>query len=426
MPNMIAGAGLTATSLQPRNLHITHSWGGGTSRWVEDFCRVDPYSENFVFESLTFAECYGMSYRLTEGQTLRVVREWTLQRPIAEVVVSHNQYAALLNRVIEDLGIDHLYISSVIGHSLDAYALDLPITVVYHDYFPFCPALNVYFGAICETCRRDELARCLRENPFSRIFRRHDEAYWIEVREAFFERFERRAAHHVAPTRGVVENLRRLDTRFERFDFSIIPHGVAFAKSNAFGGADDGRCLRMIVLGHLHLGKGLETIQRIFDVLRCLADLYFVGSGQGSKAFANRFGVHVTPSYDHAALPEILTSIRPDVALLLSAVPETFSFTLSELWAHNVPVVATQVGSFAERITPELDGFLVGGADEAIVDQIVELDAHRCRLRRVANHLASRDARDVGAEVDDYYKLQSGFADALERRIESRLASERC
>ncbi|MDQ3776223.1 MAG: glycosyltransferase [Pseudomonadota bacterium] len=163
----------------------------------------------------------------------------------------------------------------------------------------------------------------------------------------------------------------------------------------------------------------------MFDVLRCLADLYFVGSGQGSNAFANRFGVHVTPSYDHAALPEILTSIRPDVALLLSAVPETFSFTLSELWAHNVPVVATQVGSFAERITPELDGFLVGGADEAIADQIVELDAHRCRLRRVADYLASRGVRDVGAEIDDYYKLQSGFADALERRIESRLASER-
>lgn len=122
------GAGLTATSLQPRNLHITHSWGGGTSRWVEDFCRFDPYSENFIFESLTFGECYGLSYRLTGGRMLRVARQWTLQRPIAEVVVSHNEYAALLNRVVEDLGIDHLYISSVIGHSLDAYALDVPTT----------------------------------------------------------------------------------------------------------------------------------------------------------------------------------------------------------------------------------------------------------------------------------------------------------
>lgn len=60
-------------------------------------------------------------------------------------------------------------------------------------------------------------------------------------------------------------------------------------------------------------------------------------------------------------------------------------------------MVAARVGSFAERITPELDGFLVGGADEAIADQIVELDVRHCRLRRVDDHLASREVRDVGA-----------------------------
>ena len=54
--------------------------------------------------------------------------------------------------------------------------------------------------------------------------------------------------------------------------------------------------------------------------------------------------------YELGELPAILERIRPDLGLLLSIRLETFSYTLSELTELGIPVAATNLGSFRERI----------------------------------------------------------------------------
>ena len=57
-----------------------------------------------------------------------------------------------------------------------------------------------------------------------------------------------------------------------------------------------------------------------------------------------------TGSYEAEALPRLIAMERPDVLWLPSQVPETFSFTLSTAIASGLPVVASDLGAFPERL----------------------------------------------------------------------------
>jgi glycosyltransferase involved in cell wall biosynthesis len=61
-------------------------------------------------------------------------------------------------------------------------------------------------------------------------------------------------------------------------------------------------------------------------------------------------GVHVRGYYRAGSLPGLLARQRATVALILSAVPESFSLVLSEAWAAGVPVIAPASGAFIERL----------------------------------------------------------------------------
>ena len=57
-----------------------------------------------------------------------------------------------------------------------------------------------------------------------------------------------------------------------------------------------------------------------------------------------------TGSYETDALPRLIAMERPDVLWLPSQVPETFSFTLSAAIASGLPIVASDLGAFPERL----------------------------------------------------------------------------
>jgi len=62
-------------------------------------------------------------------------------------------------------------------------------------------------------------------------------------------------------------------------------------------------------------------------------------------------GVRVRGYYRAGTLSSLLARDGIAAALLLSQVPESFSLVLSEAWAAGVPVVASDLGAFRERLS---------------------------------------------------------------------------
>ena len=91
--------------------------------------------------------------------------------------------------------------------------------------------------------------------------------------------------------------------------------------------------------------------------------------GGGDAALLARLrrlpGVRVRGYYRSGSLPRLLAADEVDLALLLSIVPESYGFTLSECRAAGVPVIAFDLGALGERVRAEGGGTLVPLADGA-------------------------------------------------------------
>ena len=389
-----------------RQLHVLHSWGGGLQRWVAEYCRADRAHKNLILKSVGSWGAFGQELHLYENiDDPNPIRQWALSPEIKHTATSHSRYRAALAEIADSYGIDNILISSLIGHSLDALETGVPSTLIAHDFYPFCPALNITFGSVCRHCTESDLQNCTEANVHHRFFRNVPPAEWIELRKAFAQRVLRGQVPIIAPSPSVPRHYAELAPELKDC-FAVIPHGVRRFETGPLRlDYSTGRRLRIVILGSLAPQKGLELLRKIQASLRSFADLFLAGCGEYGLEFEALSGVTVIPEYDWRELPGLLQSFRPDAGLLLSIVPETFSYTLQELMNLAIPPVATGMGSFADWIEDGVDGFLCDAEPAAIVARLEGLSAQRNLLAGVHQHLIGRKQRGVLEMVADYDRL---------------------
>src|SRR3990172_4413841 len=83
----------------------------------------------------------------------------------------------------------------------------------------------------------------------------------------------------------------------------------------------------------------------------------------GSDKVRQRDGVVVHGTYKPGGLTVLVETIDVDLGIIPSIVPETFSLTLSELWAAGIPVLAGSAGAMARRILRAGAGWVTEASD---------------------------------------------------------------
>ena len=132
------------------------------------------------------------------------------------------------------------------------------------------------------------------------------------------------------------------------------------------------------------------------------ADVFLLGAGTEAHAFFGRSGVHIILDFARADLPGLLHTLAADAAVLMPTVAETFGYLLSELRDLGVPVIATRMGAYVERVDDGVDGFLVDATADAIVARVIELAARRESLATVRDNLAVRREPDLASMAQAY------------------------
>lgn len=390
---------------RPVQLHVVNSWGGGLDRWVREYCEHDRERDNLVLRSIGNWGAFGQRIALYRSALMdRPLRHWELEYPIRATAVAHLQYRAILDEVIADFGIEAILVSSLIGHSLDALDSGLPTIFVAHDYYPFCPAVVIHFGEVCERCELPRLERCFAENEHNRFFRNVAAAEWLDLRRRFADLAGADHVSFAAPSESVSRHWRTLVPALAGESFAIIPHGVDFNPGH-LPAPPAGDKLRVVMLGSLAPQKGRALLEQIWPRIAAGVELYLIGCGEEGEMFRGWPGVTLIPRYRHEELPAIMAGVAPELGLLLSICPETFSYTLSELWLLGIPVMATAVGSFADRVREGVNGFLCPPRAEAIADELLRIAADRACLEPPRAWLAGFRHRRVDEMVADYHAL---------------------
>lgn len=400
-------------------LHLSHSWGGGLLKWVQDFARTDRRSRNLILTFEGDYECYARRYVLYEGGTLEVLKRFEIPQPISELQISNEGYFRALSDVVEEFGVSHVFVSTMIGQAFDVFRLKAKKVVVAHEYFPFCPALSIYYDEVCTSCDVNKIASCLKNNPQSHIFRRQGADFWVGAREHALANLVRDDVMIVTPDSSVQRNLSVLEPRYRSIPFNVIPHGSLHPSRLMFGGADDARPLRILIPGRFAIQKGSELLKELVPEL-VHKGYEVIALGPGDDFFYKTLpSVRVIRDYGNEHLEQLLEELRPDLALITSVVPETFSLVLSELISYAIPALVPARGSFLNRITNEI-GFLHDLTLSGILSTIEELNCNRQRLRDVSAALVRLPHRTLNDMIDDYYSTLEKWSSKVTDSVSSR------
>lgn len=373
---------------RPRRLHVLHNWGGGVQRFAQDFAAADQHRRHLwlIAEGGENNQHFGRRLRVLDPcDGLELYRE-ALTPPIATLDLANPSYAVALANILARFEICEILLSSLIGHSLDVLRTGLPTVVVAHDYFPLWPKLDCDFGDPTRHFNHAELERDAANSP---PFAQAPPAHWSALSQHYQRALIEANASFVAPSKAVLANLLRLAPALAVLRSTVIGHGCArWPDQPIYPATRKPGKLRVLVPGRIVGGKGARLLWQAMPQLLEHVELYLLGAKAEAHAFLGCSGVHIVMDYQWADLPYWITQLQPDLALLPRTIAETFSYSLSEMRALGVPVLATRTGALSERIVDGETGFLCDPTAASVLAKLAELANTPTLLAQCRAHLA--------------------------------------
>jgi glycosyltransferase involved in cell wall biosynthesis/GT2 family glycosyltransferase len=312
-----------------RNLvFISHHWGGGIRRYMHDLA------------ALTAERCNVLFLEPAVGDTVKL--SWPREGESFAIYFKLPAELSLLAETLRAIAVERLHFHHV--HLLPRAILELPSATgvpydcTLHDYYPICPQYHLVteHGRYCGEPDATGCAACLTRRP----------GQWgldITAWRGAFGRLLRGAQRLIAPSEDVAGRIRRY---FPELDIEVWAHPEPAPTPVA-------RIVRVAILGNLSPEKGLHV------VAACAADararnlpLVFRVLGSTTEPIAQAPDAPLTiyGQYVDSELPALLAAERPDVLLFAAQVPETYAYTLSVALQSGVPIVASALGAFPERL----------------------------------------------------------------------------
>ncbi|MDI4650298.1 glycosyltransferase [Cohnella hashimotonis] len=312
---------------------------GGTEYHVKDLVTRLEHKRIFVMVSNGFEvrlKCY---YKGTVTGALR----FKLNDPLTSTQIHHREYASIVRSVLETFNIDVVHIHHLIRHSFDsvfeAKKLGINVIISVHDLYLLS----------------------------------HQQRISPEAWNGAVRRLLTSVDRIICPSMFIKESLMKssCDNSIEDKIF-VIEHGIDSDSSLRPSrlGERENRPLRVCFLGGLSPTKGSESITKLIRSYKKEIEWYVVGGiGDPKLQFLEQENLMKIGPYERKDLEGLLNRINPDLICLLSTVPESFSYTLSEAWAHRIPVLVTPVGALKERVLKTGGGWI---ADSTQFDSILQ------------------------------------------------------
>jgi GT2 family glycosyltransferase len=227
-----------------------------------------------------------------------------------------------------------------------ADALDVPYDIVVHDYAWICPRITL-IGADKRYCGEPDAAAC--------------EACYADVGGNI--EYDINPSRLRLRSRGLLEGARRVvvpsadvASRLQRFFPGLTCTVTPWESDAALPPPDDrsgGLRRRIAIVGAIGIEKGYEYLlacARHVAARNLGLEFVVVGHTCDDRRLLDTGVVHITGPYDEAEAVTLIRSQQAELGFLPSLWPETWSYTLSQMWRAGLDVVAFDLGAPAERI----------------------------------------------------------------------------
>ena len=382
-------------------LHVTNPWGGGISTYIEDLI-ISSKNYYHIYKLKCWQGIVCVEY---ERDGVGVEKKYYLGSDVPLTKFSHKKYAQILFSILDEFAIDIVHINSQVGHTFDIFTVPafrtIPIVCTLHDFFYICPTFHLVDtrGEYCGIC----LEGAARYNCLE-----HHSYLYSNFRRADLDKFRqkfRSVMHYVSVFVFPSHSAKDIFSKYYGIDENIcrvIYHGTTLIKSETIISERGNRKLHVGIIGSMLKHKGKANIQALIASLKKYPVKFFhFGDGDLTGKNLKKLG-----RYNRNNIVELIQSKKIDVSLLLSTWPETFSYTLTESIAANVPPIVTDMGALAERVSADEIGWLVDYKDVGgIRDLILRLSRENGEIEKYKKRLTTVKLKTIAEMHQEYVAI---------------------
>jgi len=275
----------------------------------------------------------------------------------------NNDYKNLLENIINAFKIDTVHIQHLIGHYFDIVDIKktkkIKLLLSIHDLYSICPRINKVNVKIkyCGSPDNIECCNCLKSN--NNIYSNIDYIYNIDTWYNLWNLLLSNADLIITPSDSTKREI--LDV-YKNIEIKVIEHGIDIKElKNNINKIDD-NYLNIAFVGHLAVHKGKYIIEKLINY----------GNKQKDKILFHIFGkidsdilkyknkkLIYHGEYKKDDLNVLLIKNNIKIVCLFSIWPETYSYTLTESIANNIPVLTFEYGAIGERVKKNGLGWII-------------------------------------------------------------------
>ena len=317
----------------PVVLMLSHQLGGGVQRHIDELiARLEGRANVLLLHNSTRGAALSVP-ALHSGPLLTLPAERL------------DDFVAVLRSAT----VARAHVHHLIGMDVDARALihrlGVPFDVTLHDYFAICPQVNLLPFPASHYCGEPgpaECNACIANRPSHAA---RDVLSWRRRYAWLFLEAER----VICPSQDARARLEKHGLAAKAV---MVPHEPVAAGPWALAPPPlKGRKLRVAVLGVLAEQKGAQTVIAVAEAADLATlELHLIGHAENGLPETIRDRIVVSGAYSDAELPGLLARVKPHVVWFAAQWPETYSYTLSAAVDAGLPVVASRIGAFVERL----------------------------------------------------------------------------
>ncbi len=356
-----------ADNSKPSILLTTSMKKGGLGRYINDLRKIlkDDYN---IF--VLYSDSYGIEISLNglnlfEAELFEPVKykDYYTNNDILNIVV---KFALIFD-------IQFVIANGYINFGFNLFdklnAVGMPVVWVVHDFSLCCLSQHLLSNEhkFCSFNKDENIClKCGENNLYAKITGACLGKNIIEARKYIEKTFLNKLDKIIFVSKSCKDTVKEYYKNLDENKTAVIYHGINDEKFFEINRRPQREKIKVGILGSIAPHKGEAAIRKIINSLPS-ERFEFYAFGSIPDDINARLILKDYTFEDNISL--LLYQNEIDIVLLLSPSPETFSYTLSEAFVAQIPVIASDIGAYKERIEENGCGFLIdkdNTADEAV------------------------------------------------------------
>lgn len=392
-----------------RILYLVNEWEenmemtGGTSLHIKDI--IFSNKKNGIASFVLAPDKNDLSrfklYLYTDNYSKEIANYKTDINQYGQITYTNNTYKKMLENIFDSFKIDILHVHHFLFQTFDAIDIakerNIYSIITLHDLYMMCPSINmVYIDKYCEYDNKKDCAKCLkaRYGVNSNILNN-----WQRTCLNVLKQFDK----IIVPS----ENTKKLyNNIYKDLKIKVVEHGVDVIKTNKKQEKQNKKTFDIAFVGAMAIHKGSNILKNLINKNNNTdIKIHLFGKANEKALMKSRANYINHGPYKRGELPQLLIDNNIDLVCIFATWPETYSYTLTECYMAQIPVLTFDIGAVGDRVKRDGLGWVIDLNTDIskILEKIQKISKNREEYKKVEKNFKDYKFKTI-EEMQKYYE----------------------